>query len=225
MAITPQAPIRPHFDRELADLVERVLEMGSRSRRSVSQAVTALKTSDADLAREVIAGDAIINDMRFVIEKMCYSMLAMEQPVAGDMRNIVSALTIVNELERIGDHGKRIAATSLRMSAEPRTIPMGDLQRLADVGLTMLDRALAAVVSRDVADAEAVCRIDDYADALYKQIFNVTLSYMLENSRLIGAGTYVIQIAHELERVADRATNVAERAIYASTGELVDLNV
>jgi len=151
--------------------------------------------------------------------------LAMRQPVAGDMRHIVSVLTIVNELERVGDHGKRIAASSLRMSQEPRPIPMGDLKRLSDIGLSMLDRALASVASRDVAEAEAVCRADDNADALYKQIFNVTLSYMLEDPRHIGAGTYIIQVAHELERVADRATNVAERAIYAATGELVDLNV
>ena len=218
-------PLRTHFDRELADLTERVLAMGSRSRQAVAQAMTALAEGDADLAREVIAGDKIINDMRFVIEKMCYGMLAMEQPVAGDMRAIVAALTITNDLERIGDHGKRIAALSLRMGSEPRIIPMGDLKRLSALGLSMLDRALAAVVSRDVVEAEAVCRMDDQADGLYKQIFNVTLSYMLENTRLIGAGTYIIQVAHELERVADRATNVAERCIYAATGQLVDLNV
>ena len=89
----------------------------------------------------------------------------------------------------------------------------------------MLNRALTAVISRDVVEAEAVCRLDDQADALYKQIFNVTLSYMLENPKLIGVGTYIIQVAHELERVADRATNIAERSIYATTGQLVDLNV
>jgi phosphate transport system protein len=220
-----QQPIRTHFDRELAFLTEKVLEMGSRARQSVAQATTALIAGDADLAREVIAGDMVVNDMRFIIEKLCYGMLAMEQPVAGDMRRIVSALTIVNDLERIGDHGKRIAAMSLRMASEPRQVPMGDLQRLSNLALSMLDDALAAVISRNVVEAEAVCRADDQADALYKQIFNVTLSYMLENPRLIGAGTYVIQVAHELERVADRATNVAERVIYAATGELVDLNV
>ena len=217
--------LRAHFDRELADLTERVLAMGSRSRHAVMQSMQALSTGEPEIAREVIAGDKIINDMRFVIEKMCYGMLAMEQPVAGDMRAIVAALTMTNDLERIGDHGKRIAALSLRMGSEPRTIPIGDLARLSALALSMLDRALAAVVSRDVLEAEAVCRMDDQADALYKQIFNVTLSYMLENPRLIGAGTYIIQVAHELERVADRATNVAERCIYAATGQLVDLNV
>ena len=217
--------LRAHFDRELAELTEKVLEMGSRARASVSQAVAALLAGDADLAREVIAGDAIINDMRTMIEETCYGMLAMEQPVAGDLRHIVSALTMVNDLERIGDHAKRIAATSLRMQGEARAIPMGNLRSLSDMGLAMLDRSLAAVVSHDVEEAQAVCRMDDQADALYKQIFNVTLSYMLENPRFVGAGTYVIQVGHELERVADRATNVAERAIYAATGELMDLNV
>ncbi len=226
MVTSSQPPLRAHFDRELAGLIEKVLEMGSRSRQAVSQGMVALMTRNDELAREVIAGDTVINDMRFVIEKMCYGLLAMEQPVAGDMRTIVSALIIVNDLERIGDHGKRIAAMSLRMSADPRTVvPMADLQRLADIALSMLDRASAAVISRDVVEAEAVCKMDDQADALYKQIFNVTLSYMLENPKFIGVGTYIIQIAHELERVADRATNIAERAIYATTGQLVDLNV
>jgi phosphate transport system protein len=224
--VSSQTPLRVHFDRELARLTEKVLEMGSRARQSVSQAMIALVDGNDDLAREVIAGDMVINDMRFVIEKMCYGLLALEQPVAGDMRAIVAALTIVNDLERIGDHGKRIAATSLRMSTEPRSVlPILDLQRLANLALTMLDRSLASIVSRDVVEAEAVCRLDDQADGLYKQIFNVTLSYMLENPKLIGAGTYIIQIAHELERVADRATNIAERSIYAATGQLVDLNV
>lgn len=224
-AVSMHLPLRTRFDRELVELTERVLEMGSRARQAVSQAVTALVTSDVELAREVIAGDSVINAMRFVIERTCYAMLALEQPVAADMRHIVSALTISNDLERMGDHAKRISAMVIRMGDELKPMPLRDVKRLADIGLAMTDRALAAVVSQDVAEAKEVCQLDDQADALYKQIFNVTLSYMLENPRLVGTGTYLIQTAHELERVADRATNIAERAIYSATGELVDLNV
>ena len=183
-----------------------------------------LVEGDRDLAREVIAADANINRLRYDIEAECYAILAMEQPVAGDLRLVASALAVTVDLERIADHGKRIASIYLRMLDDPRPIPLGDIPYLGEIALSMIDRALAALASGDVAGALAVCQMDDRADALYKQAFNVTISHMLDNPRLIGAGTHLIQIAHELERSADRATNVAERVIYAVTGELVDLN-
>lgn len=217
--------MRVRFDQELAELQEQVLVLGRRAGEAVARGVQALMDGDTDLAREVIANDLAINDLRYAIEKTCYAMLAQEQPVAGDMRRIVAALTMVNDLERIGDHGKKIARICLRMDATPRPIPFGDVLRLSDLALTMLDRGLRALAAHDVAEARAVCLADDQVDALYKQMFNVALSHMLENSRAIAAGTYLIQVAHELERVGDRATNIAERLIYAMTGELRDLNV
>ena len=216
---------RSHFDSELLHLREDVLELGVLARTAVARGVQALVEGDADLACEVIAADARINKLRFDIETECYALVATEQPVARDMRVIASALTVAADLERIGDHGKRIARIYQRMLEDPRPIPLGDIPRLSQIALAMLDRALRAVVSGDVAEAQAVCEMDDQADALYKQAFNVALSRMLENPRLIGAGTHLVQVAHELERVADRATNVAERVIYTVTGELVDLNV
>ena len=110
------------------------------------------------------------------------------------------------------------------MSQNPRPIPMANIERMADMALAMMDRALAVYASRDLEEAHAVCGADDDVDRFYKQTFNVILSYMLENSRLIGPGTHLLQVAHELERVADRSTNVAERVIYSVTGELQDLN-
>jgi phosphate transport system protein len=140
------------------------------------------------------------------------------------MRVIVAALIIVNDLERVGDHGKMIARLFLRMLEDPTPIALGDIGRLGEMSLTMMDRALRALISKDVEEAQAICAADDEVDAFYKQTFNVVLSYMLENPRLIGAGTHLLQVAHELERVSDRATNVAERVIYTVTGELIDLN-
>jgi phosphate transport system protein len=216
--------MRIHFDQELAELQEQVLVLGSRAGEAVARGVQALMDGDTELAREVIANDLAINDLRYAIEKSCYAMLAQEQPVAGDMRRIVAALTMVNDLERIGDHGKRIATICLRMAGTPRPFPFGDVARLSELALTLLDRAMRSLSSHDVAEARAVCVDDDPVDALYGQMFNVALSHMLENTRAIAAGTYLIQVAHELERVGDRATNIAERLIYATTGELVDLN-
>jgi phosphate transport system protein len=178
-----------------------------------------------ELAGEVVSRDIEINEARFEVERRCYALLAMEQPVAGDMRAIVAALTVSNELERIGDHAKRIADNGRRFHQHPSAIPIASAQRMHEKGVVMLDRALRAYAARDIAEAEAVCRGDDEVDALYKQLFNITLSYMLENVRSVGAGTYLIQVGHELERVADRATNIAERTIYVVTGQLIDLNV
>lgn len=216
--------LRVHFDRELAQLNEMVLALGSRARQAVASGLCALVENNLDLAGEVIAGDQAINDLRYQIERRCYALLAMEQPVAGDMRAIVSALTIVNDLERIADHGKKIARICQRTHGELRPIPLRDLGRMGDMALAMLGRALHAVATRDLVEARAVSVEDDQVDALYKQTFNLALAYMLESPRAISAGTHLIQAAHELERVADRATNVAERVIYTVTGELIDLN-
>jgi phosphate transport system protein len=216
--------LRTHFDKQLAQLMEDTLRLGYLARRGVARAMNALVERDVDLAREVITADSEINRLRYEIETQCYALFATEQPVARDMRRIAAALTIASDLERVGDHGKRIARILLRMHQSPQPIPLGDLPLISDLALDMLDCALRALGESDVCEAEAVCRADDRVDALYKQTFNVVLSYMLENRRLIDAGTQLLQIAHELERVGDRATNVAERVIYSATGELVDLN-
>jgi phosphate transport system protein len=216
---------RSNFDRELFQLREKVLELGTLVRAAVAGGMQALVAGDPDLAHEVIAADANINRLRYDIETECYALLAMEQPVARDLRVISSALMVNVDLERIGDHGKKIARIYLRMVEDPRPIPLDDIPQLGEIALIMLDRSLRALSSSDVAAARAVCKTDDEADALYKQAFNAAIDRMLENPRLISAGTHLIQIAHELERVADRATNVAERVIYTVAGELVDLNV
>jgi len=217
--------LRAHFDMELARLNESVLDMGSRARQAVAASVRALQDNDLDLAAEVVAGDMVINDLRFRIEMQCYGLLVMEQPVAGDMRAIVAALSIGNELERVGDHGKRIAKMQQRQGSVPINIPLSGITRMCELSLELIDRALQSYATRDVAAAKDICKDDDEIDALYKQTFNITLSYMLENVKAIGPGAFLIQVAHELERVGDRATNIAERVIYAQTGELIDLNV
>jgi phosphate transport system protein len=216
--------LRAHFDRELADLQEAILLLGSRARHAGEAGVRAFLENDPERAGEVVVGDQAINDLRFEIERRCYALLAREQPVAGDMRVIVTALTIASELERIGDHAKKIAQICQRTCGESRPIPLVGIDQMREIALSMLDDALSTISTRDVDAARVVSSRDDLVDALYKQTFNVTLTYMLESNRAISAGTHLIQVAHELERVADRATNIAERVIYVVSGELVDLN-
>lgn len=216
---------RYRFEKQLGRLSEDSLQLGSMARIAVRRAMEALANRDIKLARTVIAEDLGINRLRFDLESQCYALLATEQPVAGDMRRIAATLTIANDLERIGDHAKHIASICIRMQEAPQALPPTDLARMSEMALNMLDRALQLLVKPDVAAAQVVCKDDDEVDALYKQSFNRVLGYMLENPPFIQTGTYLIQVAHELERVADRATNIAERVIYSATGELVDLNV
>ncbi len=216
--------LRVHFDRELTGLHEAVLALASMARAAVASGLKAFIDNDVDLAGEVIAGDQAINGLRYQIERRCYAMLATEQPVAGDMRAIVSALSIADELERIADHGKKIARICQRIHGELRPIPLNDVARMGELVLAILDHALQILAALDAAGARTLASEDDQIDALYKQTFNITLSYMLENVRAINAGAYILQVAHELERIADRATNVAERLIFNVTGELLDLN-
>ena len=218
--------MRVRFEDELAGLNEQVLRLGSLARRAVDHSVVALTDADIDLAREVVAEDMTINRMRYDVEAQCYALIATEQPVAGDLRAIVAALIIGTELERIGDHGKKIAGVYLRMAANPRVPSMGDIPRMAVLSLAMLDRALRAFATSDASDGASICQADDQVDRLYKQTFNWLLSTMLETPRVISPATHLLQIAHaKLERVADRSTNIAERVIYSVTGELSDLNV
>lgn len=221
----PNQTTRYHFEKQLTRLGDDLLLLGSMARVAVRRAMEALRQRDIELARTVIAEDVGINRLRFDVESQCYALLATEQPVAGDLRRIAATLTMANDLERIGDHAKRIASIFLRMQEDPQPIVLADLPHMSEMALVMLDRALQLLTKPDVAEAEAICRADDEVDALHRQNFNLVLSYMLENQRFIHAGTALIQVAHELERVADRATNIAERVIYSATGELVDLNV
>ncbi len=218
------AGIRSHFDHELTLLGETLLDLGSRARQEVARGVQAYVQNDTDLASQVIAEDAVINQLRYRVEDSCYTLLAMEQPVARDLRVIVAGLIIATEFERMADHGKKLARICLRTSGDPRLLPADDIVRMSEVVLKMFDRVLAAMAVRDAVEARAVCEADDEVDALYKLMFNVKLSAMLENPRFISPGTYHIQVGHELERVGDRVTNVAERLVYLVTGELIDLN-
>ena len=220
-----QLASRVRFEKSLAQLTEDVVHLGGLARCQVAFAMKALADSDLDLAREVIVGDTTVNQIRFDVEANIYTLLAPEQPVAGDLRAIVSALSITNDLERIADHGKKIAGVHLRLDQEPRTVPLGDIPHLGKMALSLFDRALRTLVNRDVAEARAVCAAYDDVDAQYKQTFNIILSYMLEDPRTTSPGTHLLQVAHELERVGDRATNIAERVIYTATGELLDLNL
>ncbi|MCC7353975.1 MAG: phosphate signaling complex protein PhoU [Anaerolineae bacterium] len=215
---------RETYERELARLREDLLAMGSEVQRAISRSIIALDDRDVELARSIIAEDEVINDHRFRIETACHGIMATQQPTARDLRVLIAALMIAVDLERMADHAKGIAKTVTLTAREPSFPPAPDLHRMSDSVRRMLDQGLQAFAETDVELAQRVCASDDEIDHLYKQFFNVMLSYMLEDPRSITRATYLLWIAHNLERIADLATNVSERVIYYATGHMQDTN-
>jgi phosphate transport system protein len=177
-----------------------------------------------DLARQIVADDAHINALRFHIEEACVTLIATQQPAAGDLRAIVATMIIVSELERMADYAAGIAKTVLRMGDEPLLKPLIDLPRMADECRAMARGALDAYVQRDADLARAVAAQDDAVDNLYNQIFRELLSYIVEDPRTTTRALYLLFAAHNLERIGDRAVNISERVIFMTSGELKELN-
>lgn len=216
--------VRETFERELARLREDLLAMGSEVQRAITRSIIALDDRDVELARSIIAEDEVINEHRFRIEAACLGIMATQQPTARDLRILIAALMIVVDLERMADHAKGIAKTVMLTANEPSFPPAPDLRRMSELVQRMLDQGLQAFAETDVELAQRVCASDDEVDHLYKQFFNVMLSYMLEDPRSIARATYLLWIAHNLERVADLVTNIGERVIYYATGHMQDTN-
>jgi phosphate transport system protein len=217
--------LRPTFDRELSKVRDNLLRMGSLVDVAIERSVESLKNRDAALAQQIIQDDAVINDLRFTIEEECLTLIATQQPAASDLRMVVAAMNIVNDMERMGDHATGIAKTVIRMSDQPLLKPLIDIPRMTNLARDMLKRSLDAFIARDAEAARAVAAQDDDIDHLYKAIFDELLAIMAQEPNTIPRGTYLLWCAHNLERIGDRVTNIAERVIFMTTGTMKELNV
>jgi phosphate transport system protein len=217
------AMLRRTFDHELQRLQDEVVALGSMVEGALVRSVDSLKKRDLDVSRQLIAADRAINQKRFAIENDVMTLLATQQPMAGDLRLLAAVLEIATELERMGDYAKGIARINLMIGEKPLIKPLIDLPVMASKASSMLHRALQAFVQRDVALARAIPQSDDEIDALYQQVFRVLMSYILQDPRAIEQANYLLWAAHNLERTADRVINVCERVIFTVTGELVEL--
>ncbi|MEA3253357.1 MAG: phosphate signaling complex protein PhoU [Chloroflexota bacterium] len=214
---------RESFEHHLRELQDEVLILGSMVEKAIARSVQALKERDLDLARGVIADDARINRKRFDIEERCIELIVTQQPVAGDLRLIIAILNIIVELERIGDHAEGTAKIAVMIGDEPPLKPLIDVPRMAEKTGEMLRRSLDSFVRRDAEMAVGIVAMDDEVDGLYDQVYRELLTFMLEDPRTITRATRLIWVAHNLERSADRVTNICERVVYAVTGKMEEL--
>ena len=215
--------IRTEFHRKLKEIQDDLLVMGSMVEKAISRSIEALKNRDLALARQLIADDLKVNQMRFSIEDKCIQLIATQQPMASDLRIIIAVLNIITEVERIGDHAEGIGKIVIMIGDEPPLKPLIDLPRMADKTVEMLHQSLNAFVDRDAEAAKRIATQDDEIDSLYEQVFRELLTFMAEDPKTITRATRLIWVAHNLERSADRVTNICERVVFLVTGKMEEI--
>lgn len=216
--------LRIDLDRQLGQLQQEVISLAEIVDKATMRSVEALKQRDLTESQQLVQEDDYIDQKRYEIEDRCVDLIATQQPIAGDLRAIIALLHITVELERIGDYAEGIAKISLLMGDEPPLKPLIDIPRMAEKATTMLRNSMDSLVSRDTIKANQVLKDDDEVDLLYDQVYRELLVFMLQNPQTIQRATYLLWAAHDLERIADRATNIAERVIFLVTGKMVESN-
>ena len=215
---------RLRFDRELKMLQDEILVLGSMVEQAVKEAVDALKQCNYDAAQRIYANDHLINAKRYEIERHCLVLIATQQPMAGDLRTLAAVLEISTELERVGDYAKGICRIVLILGGKPLIKIPSDIPHIAKLGLDMLHRALGAFSIRDAVTARSIPSEDSLVDSLYNQVHRHLLGIVLVNSSLVEHANYLLWAAYNLERLADRVTNICERIVFMVTGDVLELD-
>jgi len=213
----------PTFHKGLQEIQDDVLVMGSVVEKAINRAIEALKKRGLALAHQIIADDAEINQQRFIVEDKCIGLMATRQLPVSDLRIIVAVLNIITELERMGDYAEGIARITIMIGNEPPLKPLIDIPRMADLAIEMIDNSLKAFAARDVELAKRVISLDNVVDGLNDQVYRELITFMMVDPRTIDRATRLIWVAHNLERVADRATNICERVVFMVTGKMEEM--
>jgi phosphate transport system protein len=217
--------VRESFTKYIKELEKEVTEMGEMVIAAINRSVEALKILNVDEAKRIIADDMLINKKRWDIEEKCIDCIATQQPVATDLREIIAVLNIITELERMGDHAEGIGKIVIMHGSEPLIRPLIFTPKMAEKVTSMLRRSMEAFVNRDARAANAICDEDDEVDKLYDEAYHDLLMRMIKDPMLISKATPLIWAAHNLERIADRVTNICERIIFLVTGTMSEVNV
>ena len=217
---------RERFDRQMQLLLDQVLVLWSMVEQSILDSLSALKRRDSTAARRIYADDIKINEKRYAIESDCITLIATQQPMARDVRFLAAILEIITELERIGDYAKGISKINLMLSEEPvDPVIMSELEQMATLGLSMLQRSLDAFVAGDAEAAREISKEDSKVDNLYNQVYCKLMEQMTTDRTTVDRANHMMWAAHNLERMADRVTNICERIVYVATGEMKELDL
>jgi phosphate transport system protein len=215
--------VRKTFESEIRQLKDNVLILGSMVEKALLDSVEALRKRDIKAAERLFQEDKEINKKRFEIESHLMVLIATQQPMAHDLRLLASTMEIISELERMGDYAKGISNINIRMGDAQLLKPLIDVPRMANKGVDMLHRALSAFVNEDVETAKALPVEDDEVDALYNQIYRELMTFIIADPKTIERANWLLWVAHNLERFADRVTNICERTIFIATGEMAEI--
>jgi phosphate transport system protein len=214
---------RDNFQKLLREDKDEVLGMGNMVEQALGRSIEALKKRDLSLGHQIIADDTRINEKRFEIEKKSIELIATHRPVVSDLNAIVAVLNIINELERIGDYAAGIAKIVVMIGNEPPLKPLIDIPRMADITMEMIHNSLKSFIENDSKEAIQVIGMDEVVDSIYDQIFRELLTFMMTDPKTINRATRLIWVAHNIERAADRATNICERVVYTITGKMDEM--
>jgi phosphate transport system protein len=215
--------MRTAFHKRLREIQYEIMVMGSMAGKAIIRSIEALKNRNLELAHQIIDDDQKINDKRFEIEERCIELIATQQPMASDLRIITAILNITTELERIGDYAVGIARIVIYIGDEPPLKPLIDIPLMAEKTVDMLNQSLDAFINRDAEAAKKITKEDDLIDNLYDQVFRELLIIMAEDPKTITRATRLMWTAHNLERAADRVTNICERVVYIVTGKMEEI--
>jgi len=215
--------LRKTFENEIQQVKDDVLMLGSMVEQALINSVESLKKRDVKLSEKIFAEDQEINKKRFAIENQLMVLIATQQPMAHDLRLLASCMEIISELERMGDYAKGIANINIRMGDAPLLKPLIDIPRMAQIGVDMLHHALTAFVNEDVEAAQSIPVQDDEVDALYNQVYRELMTYVIQDAKTMERANWLLWVAHNLERVADRVTNICERTVFIVTGEMTEI--
>jgi phosphate transport system protein len=217
--------MRESFEKHIKELNEEVIEMSEMVANATTRSVKALANRDVEEATRIINDDLLINKKRWQIEEKCINLIALQQPVATDLREIIAVLSIITELERMGDYAEGIAKIVLMLGDEPLIRPLIFTPKMAEKVVSMLKRSMQALVNRDADTANAICNEDDEVDKLYDEAYHDLLMLMIKDPTLVSKATPLIWAAHNLERSADRITNICERIVFLVTGSMPQVKV
>jgi len=216
--------VRETLNRQINHILDETLLLGSMVEQAILNAVDALKLRDVKAAKDIYDEDQAINDKRYAIENAVLILISTQQPVAHDLRLLTAVLEVTTELERIGDYAKGIAKVIIKLGGESLPIPIREITRMAEVGVSMLHRALGAFITENAQQAAEIPSEDDEVDELYNQVYRSMVNAMISDPSIIDSANLILWVAHNLERTADRVTNLCERTLFIATGELMEMD-